>query len=80
MLTFLVQPETAPFVIALLVMLLIGIVEALGLGSSAVDIDMEGGFTASALDWLNVGHLPLLIVLVVFLERFPFNPVRIRRI
>lgn len=70
MLAFLVQPETAPFTIALLLMLLIGAVEALGLGGSAVDLEMEGGLAADALDWLNVGRLPLLIILVVFLTVF----------
>lgn len=70
MFAFLVQPETAPFTVALVLMLLIGVVEALGLGGSAVDIDFEGGAIAEGLDWLNLGRLPLLIVLVVFLMVF----------
>ena len=70
MLDFLVQPDTAPFTIALVVMALIGLVEMLGLGGSAVDLDMDGGAVAEGLDWLNVGRLPLLIVLVVFLMVF----------
>lgn len=70
MFDFLVQPETAPFTIALVLMMLIGIVEALGFGGSAIDIDMEGAAIGEGLDWLNVGRLPILIVLVVFLTVF----------
>lgn len=70
MFDFLVQPETAPFTIALVLMMLIGIVEALGLGGSAIDIDMEGAAIGEGLDWLNVGRLPILIILVVFLTVF----------
>lgn len=70
MFAFLAQPETAPFTIALVLMMLIGVVEALGLGGSAVDIDVEAGAMAEGLDWLNVGQLPLLVILVVFLTAF----------
>jgi membrane protein implicated in regulation of membrane protease activity len=71
MLAFLVQFETAPFTIALLVMLLLGAVEASGLGSSAIHIDMDDvGPLGAGLDWLNIGRLPVLIVLVVFLAVF----------
>ena len=68
MIEFLAQSATAPFTIALLLMVLLGLVEAIGLGSSAVDLDAAeiGG----ALDWLNVGRLPLLMLIVVFLTAF----------
>lgn len=71
MLAFLVQVETAPFTIALLLMFLLGVVEALGLGGSAIDMDVDHvGPAGEALDWLNIGRLPFLAVLVVFLAAF----------
>jgi hypothetical protein len=71
MFAFLVQPETVPFTVALVLMLLLGVVEALGLGSSALDLDLDDiGPLGAGLDWLNVGRLPVLIVLVVFLATF----------
>lgn len=71
MFLFLVQSGTAPFTVALVLMLLLGIVEAVGLSGSAVDLDMDDhGVLASGLDWLNTGRLPLLMVLVAFLTLF----------
>jgi len=70
-LAFLGQSETVIFTSALALMVLIGIVEAIGLGGSAVQIDghadLDGG---DWLGWLGVGRLPLLMVLVVFLCAF----------
>lgn len=70
MLAFLVQPETAVFTAALVLMVLLGAVEAIGLGGSAVDLDLDGGALAGSLDWLNVGRLPLLMLIVMFLTAF----------
>ncbi len=74
MIDFLVQPGTAPFSIALLLMVLLGVVEAIGLGSSAIELDTgdmdSGAVIGGALDWLNIGRLPLLMLLVVFLTLF----------
>jgi hypothetical protein len=70
MIDFLVQPGTAPFSMALLLMLLLGVVEAIGIGSSAIEIDIDAADIGGALDWLNIGRLPLLILLVVFLTVF----------
>ncbi|MBC7520174.1 MAG: YqiJ family protein [Sandarakinorhabdus sp.] len=71
MIEFLVQSGTAPFTVAILLMILLGIVEAVGLGSSAVDLDSgDIGEIGGALDWLNIGRLPLLMLLVVFLTVF----------
>jgi membrane protein implicated in regulation of membrane protease activity len=70
MIEFLVQSGTAPFSIALLLMLLLGVVEAIGLGSSAIELDANTGELGGGLDWLNVGRLPLLMLLVVFLTVF----------
>ena len=69
MFDFLAAPANLPFSVALAVMLLIGLVEAVGLGASAahLDIDADGG---DLLGWLGVGRVPLLMVLVVFLAAF----------
>lgn len=74
---FLLSPDNVPFVAALVLMLLIGIVEALGLGGGMAlgdgidgmeaDVNVE---TPSLLSWLNVGRLPLLMLIVVFLFAF----------
>jgi hypothetical protein len=71
MFDFLLAPELLPFSVALLVMLMIGAVEALGLGASAAQL--PGGVEADGgdlLGWLGVGRVPLLIVLVVLLALF----------
>lgn len=70
MIEFLVQSGIAPFSVALLLMLLLGVVEAIGLGSSAIELDADSGDLGGGLDWLNVGRLPLLMLLVVFLTVF----------
>ena len=67
----LLAPEMLPFSVALLVMLMIGAAEAIGLGAGAahlhVGADPDGG---DLLGWLGVGEVPLLIVLVVLLALF----------
>lgn len=72
MLEIIAAPANLPFSVALLVMLMIGAVEALGLGASAVHLDvhadMDGG--GDLLGWLGVGRVPLLMLLVVFLALF----------
>lgn len=73
---FLLSPDNVPFVAALVLMLLIGLVEAFGLGGGAAlgdgldadaDVNVE---TPSLLSWVNVGRLPLLMLIVVFLFSF----------
>jgi membrane protein implicated in regulation of membrane protease activity len=72
MLEIIAAPANLPFSVALLVMLMIGAVEALGLGASAVHLDVhadvEGG--GDLLGWLGIGRVPLLMLLVVFLALF----------
>ncbi|HYJ83528.1 MAG TPA: YqiJ family protein [Allosphingosinicella sp.] len=72
MLEILAAPANLPFSVALLLMLMIGVVEALGLGASAVHLDahadLDGG--GDLLGWLGVGRVPLLMLLVVFLAFF----------
>ena len=72
MLEFIAAPENLPFAVALLVMLLIGAVEALGLGASAahLDVDADAHIGGDLLGWLGVGRVPLLMLLVVFLAAF----------
>ena len=66
MLELLVAPEAVVFTAALALMLAIGAIEALGLGAGGIDLDIDGG----VLDWLGIGRLPLLVVLVAFLAAF----------
>lgn len=68
MLEWLVAPGTIAFSAALVLMMLIGALEAVGLGTSGVDLDLDtdGGL----LDWLGVGQVPLLALLVAFLAGF----------
>lgn len=69
MLDFLLAPENLPFAVALLLMLGIGAVEAVGLGVGAAHLDLhaDGG---DVLDWLGVGQVPFLVILVVLLALF----------
>jgi membrane protein implicated in regulation of membrane protease activity len=73
MLAFILAPENLPFSVALLVMLLIGLVEALGLGLSAAHLDLHVDADAEGPDllaWLGVGRVPILMLLVVSLAIF----------
>ena len=73
MFDFILAPENLPFAVALLVMLLIGAVEALGLGASAAHLDVDADVHADGgdlLGWLGVGRVPLLMLLVVLLALF----------
>ncbi|MFN3228903.1 MAG: OB-fold-containig protein, partial [Asticcacaulis sp.] len=74
---FLLSGDNVPFMAALVLMVLIGIAEAVGLGGGLTvgeaadlpdgDVNVE---TPSLLSWLNVGRLPLLMLIVVFLFAF----------
>jgi len=70
MLDFLLAPENLPFSVALLVMVLIGVVEAIGLGASAAHLDIHADADGNLLAWLGLGRVPLLVLLVVFLALF----------
>ena len=83
MLEFGLQPENLPFAVALGLIVIVGLLEAAGLGSAAVDIDLPDvdadvadapdGFSSGApafLSFLGLGRVPLLIWLLVFLASF----------
>ena len=72
MLEIIAAPANWPFSLALLIMLMIGAVEALGLGASAVHLDVGADLDSGGdlLGWLGVGQVPLLMLLVVFLAFF----------
>lgn len=67
LLAFVLAADNVPFVAALVLMLLIGAAELFGLGA-ALDSDVDA--EPSLLQWLNVGRLPLLLLIVVFLLTF----------
>lgn len=74
MLGFLLSGDNVPFVAALVLMILIGVAELMGLGGGLAmgegldaDLNVE---TPSLLSWINVGRLPLLMLIVVFLFAF----------
>ncbi|KQX20238.1 MULTISPECIES: YqiJ family protein [unclassified Sphingomonas] len=70
MLELLAAGENLAFVIALGTMVLIGLVEAVGLGSGAFGHDLDLDADGEWLGWLGFGRLPLLMLLVVFLACF----------
>lgn len=73
MFSFLAAPENVVFVTAILLMLLIGVVQFIGLGDHIgghADVDLHADGDLDPLGWLGVGRLPLLMVLVVFLALF----------
>lgn len=72
MFTFLAAPENLVFVSALVLMLLIGGLQLIGVGDFGVDPDVDAGGDAQLdlLGWLGFGRVPLLVLLVVFLALF----------
>jgi hypothetical protein len=69
---FFFMTGNAPFAAALCLMVLIGAVEALGLGLGAVQPDWAADLNGNAdvLGWLGIGQVPLLILIVLFLALF----------
>ena len=73
MFDFFLEPGNLPFSVALLLMLMIGLAEAVGLGTGAVHLDAHADVHAEGPDllgWLGIGKVPLLIVIVVLLAFF----------
>lgn len=70
MLAFLGAGENLAFIVALAIMLLIGVIEATGLGASAIGGDVDIAGDGDWLGWLGLGRLPLLMLLVLYLAAF----------
>ncbi|KQM31335.1 YqiJ family protein [Sphingomonas sp. Leaf10] len=66
MMELLIAPEAVVFTAAWVLMLAIGVIEALGLGGGDFDLDLDSGL----FDWLGVGRVPLLVLLIAFLAAF----------
>jgi hypothetical protein len=84
---FFLQPGNLPFSVALLLMLMIGLAEAVGLGAGAVHLDAHVDVHADAhaggpdlLGWLGIGKVPLLIVIVVLLAFFALIGIGIQQL
>lgn len=76
-------PAYMPFAIAFVVMVGIGLIEAIGLGLGHVDgdVDVPGGGDGGWLDWLGLGHeLPILIWLTSLLGCFTLAGVAIQQV
>ena len=67
MAAFLFATENIVFVSAIVLMLLIGAVQAVGIAGD-FDLDIHGD--ADLLGWLGLGRLPLLMLLAIFLALF----------
>lgn len=80
MLEFLLAPENLPFAVALVLMLMIGAVEAIGLGVGAIDIEADAGLGGDLLGWLGIGRVPLLMVIVVLLALFGLIGITIQQL
>ncbi|HEX8061881.1 MAG TPA: YqiJ family protein [Allosphingosinicella sp.] len=81
MLEIIAAPANLPFSVALLLMLMIGAVEAFGLGASAVHLDVHADIDGGGdlLGWLGIGRVPLLMLIVVFLALFGLSGLAIQQ-
>lgn len=68
MLEFLGASQNVLFSAAIVLMLLIGLIQAIGF--APVDSGIDADFDSDLLGWLGVGRVPLLILLVLFLASF----------
>ncbi len=74
MLEVITAPGSVAFVSAIVLMVLIGIVQAVGLGGDwaemAPDTSVDADAAFDALDWLGIGRVPLLVALILYLAVF----------
>ncbi|MBQ1500161.1 MAG: YqiJ family protein [Sphingomonas sp.] len=73
MLAFLLAEGNFAFVVAVLLMLLIGLVQVIGFGHDVdadLHADVHGDLHFDFLSWLGIGRLPLLMLIVIFLAVF----------
>jgi hypothetical protein len=84
MLSFFLTPEYAPFAIAFVIMVGIGLIEAIGLGAGHLGADAGVDADADAfplLDWLGLGsHIPVLIWLTSLLACFTVTGVAVQQV
>ncbi len=82
MLSDLLSPPYAPFALAFVIMVGVGLIEALGLGLGQIDLgaDLDAD-TGSLLDWLGIGSsLPILVWLTSLLGCFVIGGVALQQI
>lgn len=78
----LLTPPYAPFALAFIVMIGVGLIEAIGLGLGAPDLDVEVGADVQGglLDWLGLGgELPILIWLTSLLGCFTISGIALQQ-
>ena len=77
----LLSAEYAPFAFAFVIMLGVGLIEAIGLGAGQFDVDSgPNGDSGSALEWLGIGSgLPILIWLTSLLACFTLVGVAVQQ-
>jgi len=90
MFDFILAPANLPFSVALALMLMIGAVEAVGLGLGSVHLDLHSHFHADLhvdgevgldpLGWLGLGKVPLLVFLVILLALFGLIGVAVQQV
>jgi len=82
MLSQFLQPAYAPFAIAFVVMIGIGLIEGVGLGLGQIDLDghVDAHVDGGVLDWLGLGDLPILIWLTSLLGCFTVAGIAIQQI
>ena len=84
MLSLFLTPDYAPFAVAFVVMIGIGLIEAVGLGLGHVDLHADTGGHVDGpamLDWLGLGSgLPILVWLTSLLACFTFAGVALQQL
>lgn len=77
MISFLLASQNVAFSSALVLMIVLGLMQAVGLGGdhgidldSDADLDMDADGDLNLLGWLGVGRVPLMILLALFLAAF----------
>ena len=94
MLEIISAPQSLPFVAAIGVVLMLAVLELMGLvighspshtldhwmGAKGVHAPEGEGFIAASLEWLTVGRVPVVVVVVAFLTAFGVAGLLIERI
>ena len=82
MFDFILAGANLPFSVALVLMVMIGLVEAVGLGFGALHLDVHADMHADAdpLGWLGVGQVPLLVLLVILLALFGLIGITVQQV